>query len=83
MRIIYNAAASFDCIMGSHIIAVIIDDNSNMRIDTLSQMLSFGNVHANSKVLVVDDTQGLVISAVAERMGGKRFAYSFFFSLFY
>ncbi|RUS19839.1 Gcd10p family-domain-containing protein [Endogone sp. FLAS-F59071] len=43
---------------------------NNMRIDTLSQMLSFGNVHANSKVLVVDDTQGLVISAVAERMGG-------------
>ncbi|RUP45323.1 Gcd10p-domain-containing protein [Jimgerdemannia flammicorona] len=46
------------------------DKVRNMRIDTLSQILSFGNVHANSKLLVVDDTQGLVISAVAERMGG-------------
>lgn len=42
----------------------------NIRIDTLSQMMSFANVHANSKFLVVDDTQGLIVAAVAERMGG-------------
>ncbi|KAI7867365.1 Gcd10p family-domain-containing protein [Spinellus fusiger] len=42
----------------------------HLRIDTLSQILSFANVRAYSKLLVVDDTQGLIISAVAERMGG-------------
>ncbi|CAG8497223.1 5795_t:CDS:10 [Ambispora leptoticha] len=41
-----------------------------MRIDTLSQILSLANVHANLKILVVDDTQGLVISGVMERLGG-------------
>ncbi|CAG8433899.1 12132_t:CDS:10 [Ambispora gerdemannii] len=41
-----------------------------MRIDTLSQILSLTNVHANIKILVVDDTQGLVISGVMERLGG-------------
>ncbi|KAI9497190.1 Gcd10p family-domain-containing protein [Zychaea mexicana] len=46
------------------------DKIKNIRVDTLSQILSLANVHANSKMLVVDDTQGLIISAVAERMGG-------------
>ncbi|KAJ8652243.1 hypothetical protein O0I10_012151 [Lichtheimia ornata] len=41
-----------------------------LRVDTLSQILSLANVRSNSKVLVVDDTQGLIVSAVAERMGG-------------
>lgn len=39
--------------------------------DTLSQLLSYSNVHAGSKLLVVDDTQGMIVSALAERMGGK------------
>lgn len=38
--------------------------------DTLAQILNFANVHAEARYLVVDDTQGLLISAVAERMGG-------------
>ncbi|KAG1058055.1 hypothetical protein G6F43_000133 [Rhizopus delemar] len=42
----------------------------HLRIDTLSQLLSLSNVHANSKMLVVDDTQGLIVSAMLERMGG-------------
>ncbi|CAG8574278.1 12562_t:CDS:10 [Acaulospora morrowiae] len=42
----------------------------DMRIDTLSQMLTLANVKAYSKMLVVDDTQGLVISGVMERLGG-------------
>ncbi|OBZ84806.1 tRNA (adenine(58)-N(1))-methyltransferase non-catalytic subunit TRM6 [Choanephora cucurbitarum] len=42
----------------------------HLRIDTLSQLLSLGNVHANSKLLVVDDTQGLIVSSLLERMGG-------------
>lgn len=41
-----------------------------LRMDTLSQLLSLVNAHANSKFLVVDDTQGLIVSALAERMGG-------------
>ncbi|KAG9305708.1 hypothetical protein G9A89_005106 [Geosiphon pyriformis] len=42
----------------------------DLRIDTLSQLLTSANVRANIKLLVVDDTQGLVISGVMERMGG-------------
>ncbi|CEJ02829.1 hypothetical protein RMCBS344292_16823 [Rhizopus microsporus] len=42
----------------------------HLRIDTLSQLLSISNVHPNSKMLVVDDTQGLIVSAMLERMGG-------------
>ncbi|KAI8637393.1 Gcd10p family-domain-containing protein [Parasitella parasitica] len=42
----------------------------HMRIDTLSQLLSMANVRANSKLLVVDDTQGLIVSSCLERMGG-------------
>ncbi|CAM0140954.1 tRNA (adenine(58)-N(1))-methyltransferase non-catalytic subunit trm6 [Umbelopsis sp. WA50703] len=41
-----------------------------MRVDTLSQVLNMANIHAEAKYLVVDDTQGLILSAVAERMGG-------------
>ncbi|KAF9111863.1 tRNA (adenine(58)-N(1))-methyltransferase non-catalytic subunit trm6 [Mortierella sp. AM989] len=42
----------------------------DIRMDTLSQLLSYSNVHAGCKLLVVDDTQGMVVSALAERMGG-------------
>ncbi|KAF8943716.1 tRNA (adenine(58)-N(1))-methyltransferase non-catalytic subunit TRM6, partial [Haplosporangium bisporale] len=41
----------------------------DIRMDTLSQLLSYSNVHAGSKLLVVDDTQGMIVSALAERMG--------------
>ncbi|KAG0300847.1 tRNA (adenine(58)-N(1))-methyltransferase non-catalytic subunit trm6 [Dissophora globulifera] len=43
----------------------------DIRMDTLSQLLSYSNVHAGCKLLVVDDTQGMVVSALAERMGGQ------------
>ncbi|KAF9431609.1 tRNA (adenine(58)-N(1))-methyltransferase non-catalytic subunit trm6 [Entomortierella beljakovae] len=43
----------------------------DIRMDTLSQLLSYSNVHAGCKLLVVDDTQGMVVSALAERMGGE------------
>lgn len=48
----------------------LITFNSFLRVDTLAQILNFANVHAEARYLVVDDTQGLLISAVAERMGG-------------
>ncbi|KAI8597514.1 Gcd10p-domain-containing protein [Dissophora ornata] len=43
----------------------------DIRMDTLSQLLSYSNVHAGCKLLVVDDTQGMIVSALAERMGGQ------------
>ncbi|KAK9711983.1 tRNA (adenine(58)-N(1))-methyltransferase non-catalytic subunit trm6 [Basidiobolus ranarum] len=42
----------------------------DMRIDTLSQMLNMGNIRAHSKILVVDDAQGLVVCGLMERMAG-------------
>ena len=42
-----------------------------MRVDTLSLMLSMANVGAYSDVLVVDMVAGLVVGAVAKRLGGK------------
>lgn len=44
---------------------------SHLRYDTLSQMLTLGNIHAGSKVLVFETCAGLVLGAVMERMGGK------------
>ncbi|KAI8505335.1 tRNA (adenine(58)-N(1))-methyltransferase non-catalytic subunit TRM6 [Branchiostoma belcheri] len=35
----------------------------HLRVDTLSQMLTVGNVHAHSRVMVVDSCQGLVLGA--------------------
>uniref|UniRef100_A0A453A6Q3 tRNA (adenine(58)-N(1))-methyltransferase non-catalytic subunit TRM6 n=1 Tax=Aegilops tauschii subsp. strangulata TaxID=200361 RepID=A0A453A6Q3_AEGTS len=42
-----------------------------MRVDTLSLLLSMANVGAYSDVLAVDMVGGLVVGAVAERLGGK------------
>ena len=41
-----------------------------LRIDTLSQMLTLANVRAGSKLLVVDDTCGLIATAILERTRG-------------
>ncbi|KAM8946240.1 tRNA (adenine(58)-N(1))-methyltransferase non-catalytic subunit TRM6 [Pelodytes ibericus] len=41
-----------------------------LRYDTLAQMLTLGNIHAGSKVLVMETCAGLVLGAVMERMGG-------------
>lgn len=43
---------------------------SHLRYDTLAQMLTLGNIHAGSKVLVFETCAGLVLGAVMERMGG-------------
>jgi len=43
---------------------------ANLRIDTLAQMLRYGNIGANQQVLVVDECQGLLVSSVADRIGG-------------
>ena len=44
---------------------------SNLRIDTLGQILTMGNVRANSTVMVVESCLGLITGAVLERLGGK------------
>ncbi|XP_038662182.1 tRNA (adenine(58)-N(1))-methyltransferase non-catalytic subunit TRM6 isoform X1 [Scyliorhinus canicula] len=41
-----------------------------LRYDTLAQMLTLGNIHAGSKVIVAETCAGLVLAAVMERLGG-------------
>jgi tRNA (adenine-N(1)-)-methyltransferase non-catalytic subunit len=41
----------------------------NLRVDSLSQILTHANVHAGCRMLVVDETEGIVVSAVMERIG--------------
>ncbi|NXU97008.1 TRM6 methyltransferase, partial [Cettia cetti] len=43
---------------------------SHLRYDTLAQMLTLGNVHAGTKMIVMETCAGLVLGAVMERMGG-------------
>jgi tRNA (adenine-N(1)-)-methyltransferase non-catalytic subunit len=43
---------------------------SHMREDTLARLLTLSNVQPGSRALVVDSTNGLVMGALAERMGG-------------
>lgn len=47
--------------------------------DSLSLMLGVSNVHAMSRILVVDDVHGLLLAAVASRMDGKIGAFIGFF----
>uniref|UniRef100_A0A8C5T401 tRNA (adenine(58)-N(1))-methyltransferase non-catalytic subunit TRM6 n=1 Tax=Malurus cyaneus samueli TaxID=2593467 RepID=A0A8C5T401_9PASS len=42
----------------------------HLRYDTLAQMLTLGNIHAGSKMIVMETCSGLVLGAVMERMGG-------------
>ncbi|KAL9716427.1 tRNA (adenine(58)-N(1))-methyltransferase non-catalytic subunit trm6 [Leucoagaricus gongylophorus] len=42
----------------------------DIRIDTLSQLLSLANVRPGGRYIVVDDASGIVVSALLERMGG-------------
>ncbi|XP_078446323.1 eukaryotic initiation factor 3 gamma subunit family protein [Wolffia australiana] len=41
-----------------------------LRVDTLSLLLSMGNIGAHSEALVLDMAGGLLVGAVAERLGG-------------
>ncbi|KAI5090616.1 tRNA (adenine(58)-N(1))-methyltransferase non-catalytic subunit TRM6 [Silurus meridionalis] len=42
----------------------------HLRYDTLAQMLTLGNIHAGSKIIVFETCAGLVLGSVMERMGG-------------
>lgn len=43
----------------------------DLRPDTLAQMMTMANVRPGSKLLVVEDVHGMVVSAATERMGGE------------
>ncbi|XP_004697902.1 tRNA (adenine(58)-N(1))-methyltransferase non-catalytic subunit TRM6 [Echinops telfairi] len=43
---------------------------NHMRYDTLAQMLTFGNIRAGNKMIVMETCAGLVLGAMMERMGG-------------
>ena len=51
------------CAKGAHKIL-------NLRMDSLARMLTIANVHAHSRLIVVETIQGLLLSAVLERLGG-------------
>ena len=42
-----------------------------LRVDTMSQILSLGDIHHHQHVLVVESCTGLLVGAIAERMGGS------------
>jgi len=42
-----------------------------MRVDTLAQFLTLGNVRPEARFLVVDETGGLLTTGVMERLGGE------------
>ena len=44
---------------------------SDLRVDTLSQILTASNVHAHCRMLVVETCQGLVVGALLSRMAGE------------
>lgn len=43
----------------------------DLRFDTLSQLLSLANVHSGSKILVLEDTAGMILASLMQRMGGQ------------
>ncbi|KAF9567796.1 Gcd10p-domain-containing protein [Agrocybe pediades] len=43
----------------------------DLRIDSLSQMLNMGNVRPGGRHLAVDDSSGILIAGMLERMGGE------------
>ncbi|KAJ6659206.1 hypothetical protein lerEdw1_019251 [Lerista edwardsae] len=43
---------------------------NHLRYDTLAQMLTWGNVRAGNKMIIMETCAGLVLGAVMERMGG-------------
>lgn len=43
---------------------------SNMRAETLAQLMSHGGVHAGANVLVFESMNGIVVGSAAYRMNG-------------
>jgi hypothetical protein len=45
---------------------------SYLRVDALANLLGYAGVHANGQALVFETFNGILIGAVAERMGGMQ-----------
>ncbi len=41
-----------------------------MRMDTISQILTYSNIAANRNVMVLESCKGLLLAAIVERLGG-------------
>lgn len=41
-----------------------------LRPDALSQVVTLGNIYPGQRFIVVDDTGGLILAAVLDRLGG-------------
>ena len=46
---------------------------SDLRLDSLSQILTLSNARAGCRMIVVESCQGMVAGALLERMGGQYF----------
>ena len=46
-------------------------NHSQLRMDTVSQVMTMANVRAGNKMVVMETCQGLLIGATLERMGGE------------
>jgi Gcd10p family len=44
----------------------------DIRIDTLSQMMNLANIRPGGRYLVVDDTSGIVVCGILDRIGGMQ-----------
>lgn len=45
--------------------------HSNLRMDSLAQILTYANVKAGGRYIVVDNCSGLVLGSMIERMNGE------------
>jgi len=44
--------------------------HSQLRIDSISQLITMANVRAGNRIIVMETCQGLLLGAILERMGG-------------
>jgi len=51
----------------------------NLRVDSLAQLLTLSNVQSSSQVMIVETCIGLVLGAVAERLGGTGRILNFYY----
>ena len=42
----------------------------NMRMDTISQILTYSNLAAHRNVMILESSKGILLSAAVERVGG-------------
>lgn len=63
-------ACADDLLLPSLYTSSLPSSSRDVRMDTLSQALTMLNAHAHSRLLVVDDAQGMFVASLLERLGG-------------